>query len=425
MASTSDKVSQAGDVNIDDVTIITSNGFAQTITPQVAGIEIYEDVFGTFITGKIFVRDAQDLINLFPLVGEEVVRLKVSTPSLPDENSYIGEYYVYKMDDKTRLGEREMVYVLHFISKEAINDLNKHLSKAYFGKVSDIAKKLLTEDTALETKKPVNIEETSNETKFIANFWSPVKCLQYCADTAVNANESPSYVFFENKYGFNFISLETLYSGTPLKQRFVWDNYTAEVSPTGSSSSSIETDYQRVLEFQMPEQFNYIERLKSGMYGSEVLYFNILTKQYVHKGYVPEFEKDKHLNQYPPYTDKIAARPRAVMIHENTYYNNFDGFDDVTNSKTIQKRKSLMALAEAVKITINVFGRTDYSAGQKIYLSVPKNGQVAKTDPDYEDKIMSGNYLISAICHFITREKHDCTMELIKDSYMVNLNDSK
>lgn len=425
MASTSDKVSQAGDVNIDDVTIITSNGFAQTITPQVVGIEIYEDVFATFITGKIFVRDAQDLINLFPLVGEEVLRLKVQTPSLPDENAYVGEFYIYKMDDKTRLGEREMVYVLHFISKEAINDLNKHLSKAYSGKVSEIAKKLLTEDTALETKKATNIEETSNETKFIANFWSPVKCLQYCAETAVNANESPSYVFFENKYGFNFLSLETLYTGTPLKQRFVWDNYTAEVGKTGSSSSSIETDYQRVLEFQMPEQFNYIDRLKSGMYGSEVVYYNILTKQYVHKGYVPEFEKDKHLNKYPPYTDKIAARPRAVMIHENTYYNNFDGFDDVTNAKTVQKRKSLMALAEAVKITINVFGRTDYSAGQKVYLSVPKNGQISKTDPDYEDKIMSGNYLISAICHFITREKHDCTMELIKDSYMVSLNDSK
>ena len=44
------------------------------------------------------------------------------------------------------------------------------------------------------------------------------------------------------------------------------------------------------------------------------------------------------------------------------------------------------------------------------------------TSKDTLDNMFSGNYLISAINHFIDREKHQCHIELIKDSYIVDLN---
>lgn len=425
MAQKDDKISFAGDVNIEDVTLISSTGFAQDISAQVMGIEIYEDMFSSFTTGKLIVRDSQELSNLLPLIGEETLRIKFQTPSLPEKDAYQGEYFIYKMDDRMKIKERELAYVLHFISKDAINDMNKKVSRAYSGKISDIVEQILVEPMGLNTVKKINIEETQNSTKFISNWWCPTQNLQQCCDTAVNANNSPSYLFFENKYGLNFASLDTLYTGTPLMQRFIWDNYTADIQPTGSSTSSLEKDYQRVVEFQMSDTFNYMDRLKAGMYGSEIIYYDILTKQYVHKGYGPIFTESKHLNEYPLYSDNVPIRSKAVIIHGNKYYNNFDGYDDVTNLKTIQKRKSLLAQAEAYKVTISVFGRTDYSCGQRVYIEVPRNAQIPKSDPDYEDKLLSGNYLISAICHFITREKHECTMELIKDSFRVNLNDPK
>jgi hypothetical protein len=428
MAENSEKISEkvrfAGDVDINDVTIITAIGFAQTVTPQVVGIEIYEDMFSMFISGKLILQDSQEISNLMPLVGEEVIRLKVSTPSLPAKDVYEKEFYIYKMDDRMKTQEREVVYVLHFISKEAIIDLNKKISKAYSGKVSKIVEELITSEFGLESKKTFNIEDTSNKTKFVSNFWSPTRCLQYCADNAVSVTESPSYVFFENKYGFNFISIETLYAGAPLMQRFIWDNYSAEIGG-GSSERDIEKDYQRVIEFQMSDVFNYIDRLQSGFYGSEIIYYDILTKQYVHTYHQPEFEKQNHLNEHPLYSSKVAARPKGLLMHDHMYYNNFEGYSDTTNTQTIQKRKALLSAAEAYKVTITVFGRTDYSAGQKIYLEVPKNTQIKEfhTKDDIEDKLLSGYYLIGSICHFISREKHECTMELIKDSIKVNLND--
>lgn len=428
MAESIDKnsIRRPGDVKIAEVVIITSTGFAQTITPQVMSIEIFEDIFACFITGKLVIRDSQDLLNLFPLIGEEIVRLKVITPSLEDKDSYSGEYYIYRLDDRVKIGDKQYAYTLHFISKDALNDINKKISKGFGGKISDIAQQILKRADGLETVKQVNIEETSNSLKYVSNFWSPIKNIQYLCDNAVNIKGSPSYIFFENKHGLHFVSLETLYTTTPISQRFLWDNYTAEVKTTGGSTSSLDRDYQRVLELSSPESYDYLDRVRSGMFGSEIIYFDLMTKQYVHNFYLPDFQNDGgHLNEYPLWSSKAPVRPKALLIHEHQYYNNFDGYDVTSNTKTIQKRKSLLAQAEAHKVTITVFGRTDYSAGQRVYLEVPRAAQYGEQETDLIDRVMSGNYLVSAIKHHITRETHECTMELIKDSYMVNLDDRK
>ena len=40
---------------------------------------------------------------------------------------------------------------------------------------------------------------------------------------------------------------------------------------------------------------------------------------------------------------------------------------------------------------------------------------------DALDNLISGKYLVSAIHHNINRQKHECRMELIKDSLAMNL----
>lgn len=419
-----DTLSFAGDVTIDYVTLITSRGAVQDITPQVIGIEIYEDIFSPFLSGKIMLKDAQDIINLMPLIGEEFVALKFRTPLLPEDKGYEYVFQLYKLDDRERISERQAMYVLHFISVEALVDANKKISKTYSGKISDIVKKIIIEGDALESNKDANIEETPNSTKFTANFWSPVQCINYLTQNAINQNKSPSYVFFENKFGLNFISLESMYAEAPVYQTFTWDNYSAETSSAGGSSKNIAKDYQRIMELRTPQTFNYMDRIQSGMYGSQMVTYDLTTKIYAHSGYTPKFEEEKHLNKYPMWTNKVIAKQRAMLIREHRYYNNFNGFGDVTNTKIVQRRLSLMGQADAFKIEIEVLGRTDYSVGQKVIVVVPKNTQLRLVDTpdDFNDKIHSGTYLVSAICHLITRKKHECIMELIKESFIVDLN---
>lgn len=425
--STENKLSKAGDVKIENVSLISAQGRIHDVTPQVVGIEIYEDIFAPFITGKLFIKESQGLISLLPLIGEETVQFRVSTPSLPDETAYEGQFVIYKMDDKNKVQGRELSYVLHFISREAIIDLNKKVSRAYKGKISDIVTEIIKSSDGLDaevTEKKFNVEPTKNDTMFISNFWNPVRSIQYASENAFNENDSPTFVFFENKYGLNWLSLDTMYDGQTLHS-FISDNYSAKVNKDGGSRRSIEEDYRRVLELNTTVDFNYLDRLQSGMYGSEIIYYDLLSQQYVHKGLVPEWNDHKHLNPNPVWTKDVSARPKSVLIYGKQYYNNFEGFDDKTaNTKSIQLRRALLAQAEAYKVTINVFGRCDYTAGQKVYLEIPKNRQIEDNDQAAVDEIQSGHYLIGAIVHSINRQSHECTMELIKDSFIIDLNTS-
>ncbi len=416
------KLTKAGDVNIETVIITTSRGFFQNVTSQTIGFDIFEDLFSPFMSGKLYIRDSQELTNLLPLIGEETVDIKISTPEMPDGTAFNAQFVIFKMSDKTITSEREVVYTLHIISRYAIVDMNQKVSRAFSGPIGDIATEIIKSNDGLQyTAKEPNVEPTDNRTKFVANFWSPIRCLQYLCESAVSKTGSPSYVFYENKYGLNFLSLDTLYAEEVLFE-FKRDNYTNVTNPTGGSTRNLSEDYKRLLELRVPCSFNYVERLKSGLYGSEIIYMDLLTRQYVHKGYAPDWSDGRHLNPFPVFSENVAARPKALQILSSQYYNNFDGWEsDTANTKVIQKRKFLLAAAEANKCIIKVFGRTDYTAGQKIFLEIPKATQITKNENPL-DWIQSGNYLIASVCHEITRTTYNCTMELIKDSYIIDVN---
>ena len=412
----------AGSVEVRNVSIVsaTPRGFLQTITPQVMAIEIYEDIFSPFISGKIAVRDSQEFLNLLPLVGEEKIVLDIATPTINEDYTIKGEFFIYKMGDRVRLSERDTGYYLYFMSKEGIVDINRKISKAYSGNIADIVKKIITEEDALESKKNYKIEPTPTIVKYVSNFWSPVQNLNYLAQAAVNENGSPTYIFFENKFGLNFISLDSIYD-LPVFRELVWDNYVREVTPTGAVKD-INADWNRIIDINTPQTFDYIQRVQSGMYGTEMIMYDIMTKQYTHIGHMPNFDETKHLNKYSMWSGDAPHHPRATLIREHRYYNNFDGYQDVTNTSHIQKRLSLMAQAEAFKMEVTVLGRTDYSAGQKISINVPMNTQIRAETTDPQDKIYSGDYIISALCHKIDRNGHKCIMELIKDSFVIDIN---
>lgn len=422
MSQNVQKIARAGDVEINDVTIITTRGLAVSVLPQVIGIEVFEDIFSMFISGTLTLRESQSLTNLLPLIGEEVLRLEFKTPSVDETQTYKGEFFIYKMGKRVMNSEREATYTLSFISKEAVTDLNKKVSKAFSGFPSDIMEELcVNQEWGLETPKPVFLENTTNQIKYVSNFWSPAQNIQYVCDHALNESDSPSMIFFETKYGFNFVALDTLYVTGELKQRFVWDNYTVEIAPTSSTIRDIDKDYQRILEIDYPVAYDYMERVQSGLYGSEIISYDIMTHQYTHKVYVPTFSDHSHMNKYPLW-DKPMVRPKATILHCRKYYNNFENFGDVTNSRFVQIRKSLLAQAESQKLTVTVFGRTDYSAGQRVLVEIPKAAQITAQNNDWEDKLLTGQYLISACCHVITPGQHTCVLELIKDSFMVEKN---
>lgn len=413
----------AGDVNIDSILVVSNNGTVYDITAQTLDIQIYEDLFSSFITGTLVLKESFDLVNLFPFSGQEFVHIKITTPTLQIGNLH-QSFYIYKLTNRQLIGNRSVSYVLHFISEEALADINKKTSKAYQGKISDIAEFIISnKEEGLETKKSVNVESTVNGAKYISNFWSPLRNLTYLANHAINSNNSPSYTFFENRDGFNFQSLESL-SLKPIYQNFIMDNYNRPTDADGRVLRELDREYKVITSLSIPKAFDYIQRAGSGMYGSTLIGLDINSKKYYYHNYnmLEDFSTTKALNEFPLAANNEIFRPIASLIHMNRAYGTHNGYMDSTNSQYIQKRISLLERAEGNMILIKVAGRMDYTVGQKVYVELNKIQPISKDDTDYKDKMFSGNYIISAINHNINREMHECTLELIKESSEMDLN---
>lgn len=422
----------AGDINVAEVTItslITDKKF--NVANQLLTIQIFEDMFSPFISGSLIFKESLDFASNFPFVGEEVIDLKLFTPTLdevkPKTGVIQGRFYIYKMADREEVAERSMVYQLHFIAIEAIADINTKISKGYDGLVSDIAKTLIKGEDELSSDKEVLIEETSNKIKFVSNFWSPIRNINYLLKHAQNKGKSPTYVFYESRYGYNFVSLDTLNAQEPI-QYFLNNDSQDSISPSGGSKRNFENDYRRISELNIPVTHDYMDRVTHGAYGSTILFMDLAKKEYFNlkhsflKDWGKEGEETR-LNKYPVTSNKVYTTYRASMYNDVMEHGLFTDYDDVSDVRVRQKRVSRLKQAEAYKINITVAGRTDYTVGQKVnvksYKSEPIKG--SDNDEDILDNIISGNYLIATINHVIDREKHECHMQLIKDSLTINL----
>ena len=423
MQNSTSTIRFAGDVSIKEIQLNSLNGQVANITNQVSSIEIYEDLFSPFMTLSIVVVESLDYLNLFPFVGEEYLDLDIETPSIGKPIK--GRFYVYKMSDRVYTKERQVSYVIKAISEEFLTDVNTKISKAFSGNITESVSRLMGKE-GLKTNKKTNIEKTINSTKIVSNYWTPVVCLNELAAGAMNLNHSPSYMFFENRNGLNFLSVDSLINQKTF-QHFTKDNYTRSTRDDGVDSiKNPEEDYKRILEIDIPTVTNYIDETQGGRLKSRLITHDILTKKYTVKDY--SIKKDPLpqtlLNPAPSYSKYSAANAAGAQLVMPKYYGNFNNFSDVTNTKVIQRRMSFFENLNKFKLNVTVYGRTDYTIGQVYDLTLPRTSPITKSDNENRDMMMSGRYLVTAISHMITRENHICNMELVKNSVLVNLNNT-
>lgn len=416
----------AGQIDIIKIDIVGSTGNYVDIRNQVISLNIYEDMFSPFVTGSIVIKDALDMVNFFPLVGDETLNLKLSTPGFTEDSGYINSSFkIYKMTDREMLGDNIVGYILHFISIVSVLDLNIKISKSYNDNIGNLANNILSTyitPTDLKITPKFNVEPTLNAFSYISNFWSPIKNLNFLAENAINVNGSPTYLFFENKNGLNFVSLASLYE-LPVVRTFVQDNHVRDSIHAGRDDQrDIERDFSKIQKLNVPSAYDYLERIRNGAYSSTLITHDLLTKSYNATGY--DFlnnTNDAKLNPYTSLTNGAYHSPNAAIAHMHKNNASLPGGNDITNSKIFQHRRALLTLVDSCKVEITVFGRTDYVVGQKVALELYQNKPLDKTDTNNIDNIFSGNYLISKIRHMITNTSHTCKMELIKDSFLMKV----
>jgi len=410
-----DKISYAGEKEIKKIELV---GKFSTVNLDALfnTIDIYEDLFSPFITGSITITESFDLINNLPLIGEEFLDLDIASPG--SLKRITGRFYVYKASQKVAIRDKLSGYNLEFISVDAIRDLNIRLNNAWSGYCHDIAYRLISSDNeGLQTGKNINIEPSINGIKFVCNNWSPVKALNYIAEKSVNKDNVASYLFFENRDGFNFISLHTLYQ-QDITQDFIYDNYDRTTTNVNDTIRDVEQDYKRLLTLNMPEGMDFIDRLSKGMFTSNLTSYDMVTKRFKRQyfSYQEQFDKIPHLNKFPLNSTEVISAPDSLVFNKIKHTAVHNGFDDVSSTDRFLFRLAALANTQGFKLKVSAVGRTDYTVGKVVSVKTNRLESVNDKSNDLIDPTYSGRYLISAVKHSISGNKHICAIELVKDS---------
>jgi hypothetical protein len=152
--------------------------------------------------------------------------------------------------------------------------------------------------------------------------------------------------------------------------------------------------------------------IKSKLYISDPV-----LKRYKIKTFDLSTDKKELLNKNRLYTDKVISESQTTIMSGTRQYNTMSAGDS-TNFDYYQRRISQIRQFQASKVEIEVLGRTDYTVGKKVLLDINKIRSFSAGDDqgDFLDKILSGYYIISAVAHKFSLDKHICSLELIKDS---------
>jgi len=292
---------------------------------------IYEDLFGSFLTGNIQIVDGVGLLESVPIIGEETLQIEVKTKGLEKQrnsNTLPGpfegsqneglinlKFRIVKILDVMKLNEGIITYKLSFVSEEAILNLKQKVKKSALDpvsleprKISDVVKSLYRQffqRGRQEKAKKIFIEPTKNLVDLIIPNQTPFKSFNFLASRAVSAGKhaiGSSFVFYESIRGFFFISMETLMSGggggystvagrpgSPTELVYtqpeepVKEVYVVQPKRMGSKKDeavNVAIEMTAVDAYSFSSNFDVLENLSAGMYANRLLTHDLVRMKY-------------------------------------------------------------------------------------------------------------------------------------------------
>lgn len=435
-------------IKVNNVIITNYKGRTLDITNLVLGMDFYENIHVNTFTGTIDITDANDLIEFFPIIGEETIMIDIILPGYSDElNFVLDSYRIYKITEREINSDKIQTYKLWFTSPEAIVNLEKKLSKAWYEKntkvmVSDIFK-------VLNSKKVIDIESTIGMHNFISTNFHPFQALNYLAShRSINTDKLSDYVFFEsfdvaNKTTkFNFKSLGTLSSSQSPIATFTYRPITVSGTDNNVQPCNIEN-------ISFKKGFNVIDAKSQGLYNQTFVYYDILRKKYViqknsyddvyTESRIKRIEGEssnkiftKNTGTYGEYISVVytSGFPSRISLTKDLTNTHNNGKETKTNrgtntyiaskglssdknstllEETIYRRKILLHEFETNKINLNdISGNYNYTVGSvvefnKPHLTLSKKDIIDKYGTENYDLFISGRYLITKSRHHIRR----------------------
>jgi hypothetical protein len=384
------------------------------IYPQVRSFDIIESLDNYTVTAEFFIADGIELINTFPLGGEEKIKITLQTPSR-DSISY--EFHVESIrgmqtNDQSNLRS----YVLVCATKDFLKNGCTVFSKRYTDlKYSDALKTCLTEDLSssisLET-----IEDTKGKFDYVVNNVRPFQVVDLIKERAVSTkNKSSVFVFYQDNKGYHFQTIEKLITdrkgGAPGKKFYMDTANRVHFADTINA--------RNILKYEVISQGSSIDKVYRGAIRNEYREFDIHRgtyypkQKYINQSMFSEFEatddkNDFNSSAYNGFAGKQPAVTRMLVK---------DGLrPDMQHNENVHYKRAFFERMKQASVRIRVYGDTSLRVGDVIELEIP---EISGKDSPKPNKIFSKNYIITDLKHRADQKangdfEHYCIIQCTK-----------
>ena len=446
-------VQYAGEVEFLEVMITSPDGQSVRLDANndvtITEINVFEDMFRHSLTGNLLITDTKEFINKFPIVGQERLTMKIKTPSpeIKKEDILEGEIFdfierrfvINKVQSRDAIATGAQFYELKFISEHALVNSTKKISKSYVNSKSNIGEMvedLLKNELGLPQDK-IFVEPTLGSRSMLMQNINPHTFIQNLTKEAISKEDgSPNYVYYENKNGVFFRTLQHMYKQQSRGQFHFGDKATdEEYDGKDVDSGKVIQSYRRILDMSLINGHDLLLNAHAGMMGGNVIEQNFYHKRLETKKY--NYLDDKYYKRYDRIEGGISERVYTAdslgdaspddIENTNTSVIPISKSSDMDMSfelkktpnkrvDTILERQSrFLELTEGLKIKMDTHGYTGVAVGDVITVNV---NTIGGDDNDGNIvKFYSGDYLIKELRHTFSPpvKTHVMTMVVVKD----------
>jgi hypothetical protein len=415
------------DYRLKKVSLTNSSGRSLNLIDLVVEFSYFEDLFAFSVSGYVVLRDSAGYIELENMTGNET--LDIDFGKFGD--SYLNlkrTFRMYKISNVRPIGNlTSILYKLHFCSEELILSEQTKVQKSYPGsKISDIVGDILMNKMKIEETKLI-VEDTYGVYDLNVGLLKPFEAVSWLSSYARPSafQKSADMLFFENKDGFNFRSVQSLYKSNVYKKY----KYQAKNIKEISAEDALTT----VLDYEVLKFYDVLENISSGMYANRLLTINPLTQTYKLTDFNYERDSDKPLNNnnalFPKGNrlgfDQSTAYPSLVKFSSSNTRENSNRAAIEKNPGAVEKdifledslpiRTSALAALNHTKLKIVIPGDSGLAVGRIIELNIPKLNSGDRSRSNF----FSGKYVVTALRHIVqVPTVFQTILEITKDSYI-------
>ena len=430
-----DVIQFTGEFRLEEALVTSPTGEVTDLMTdlQIVEINLFESLIRNTISGSIIVVDTRNVVVKLPIVGQEDLSLKIVTPSLKKKEDVIdfteNTFFIHKIAKREEVSVGAQTYELSFISDAAIINSSKRLSRSYVeskANIGEMVEDILKKDLGVPSDR-IFVEPTLGTRKLIIPNSKPYTFITRLTKQALSKQGSPHYLFFENKNGMHFLSLQKLYEQDIRAEFNVNDEGIDQKQAQGTPES-----YKRMIEYSLNIKKDTLVNASTGMMGSNVIEHNLYNKKYEVKKFNyfddKDFQAFERIDDNRVYSDNLFGDD---IVNSKTHVIPISREDDVDKShesgtpnqryKTILNRQSrLIELADGISINMTVHGQTTLTVGDMIDVTIPPlAGNEREEGPDKPEKFYSGLYLIKTLRHTFSppTRNHIISMEVFKDGF--------